>query len=115
MGAVVPHAEPAVFDQERGAKPGPGSDAKPGDKGYIGGLPKEEVRRIRAKARRYLDHHDEFLKDARRRMYEHTLKLEALVRYADDANQAASVAAAYRKAVADLIAAHAGGKAKAKR
>ena len=79
---------------------------KPGQKGFLGGLPPAEIRRIRAKARRYADgHFDEFIGEAKVRMFEHTLKLEAMARYAEDSNAASALAASYRKAVADVVAA----------
>jgi hypothetical protein len=99
----VEHARLITGIELPGGKP----DPQPGGKGYIGGLPATEVRRIRAKARRYNDgRHAEFVKDAKLRMYEHALKLEALTRYAEDAIHASQCAAAYRKAVLDIVAMH---------
>lgn len=93
----------------------PRPDPKPGDRGFIGGLPPTEVRRIRARARRYVDgHHAEFMADARLRMYEHALKLEVMARYAEDLAAASACAAAYRKAVLDIVAMHTPEKKKAK-
>lgn len=72
-------------------------------RGHIGGLPAAEVRRIRAKAVRFAaGHHEEFMAEAKVRMYEHALKLDAMTRLADDAVNSANLAASYRKAVVDI-------------
>lgn len=99
MGSPVPPALEAVEEESVS------SDPKPGDKGYIGGLPPTEVRRIRAKARRFTENVEEFKKDALHRMIEHALKLDAMCRYATEANAASAAAASYRRAVSDIIAA----------
>lgn len=94
---------PAILGIEAVAKTEPG----PGDPGYLelGDLPKPVRRRIRNLVARWMKDPALFREAAKREMYTQAAKLAEMARYAKTQEEAAAASAAYRKAVADVIAA----------